>query len=46
MNFINKNDFIPFVIEALELLNITKDEVDEGLQIISKAISIADQYCN
>jgi taurine--2-oxoglutarate transaminase len=27
-------------------LNITKVEVDEGLKIISQAISIADQYCN
>jgi len=26
-------------------LNITKDEVDEGLEIISKAIAIADGYC-
>ena len=26
-------------------LNVTKDEVDEGLEIISKAISIADEYC-
>ena len=24
----------------------TKEEVDEGLKIISQAISIADQYCN
>ena len=27
-------------------LNVTKEEVDEGLEIISQAISIADQYCN
>ena len=27
-------------------LNITKEEVDKGLDIISQAISIADQYCN
>ena len=27
-------------------LNITKEEVDEGLEIISQAIAIADQYCN
>ncbi|MBT8274296.1 MAG: aminotransferase class III-fold pyridoxal phosphate-dependent enzyme, partial [Bacteroidia bacterium] len=27
-------------------LNVTKAEVDEGLEIISQAISIADQYCN
>jgi taurine--2-oxoglutarate transaminase len=27
-------------------LNVSKEEVDEGLQIISQAISIADQYCN
>ncbi|OUS00786.1 aspartate aminotransferase family protein [Flavobacteriales bacterium 33_180_T64] len=27
-------------------LNITKEEVDEGLKIISQAIEIADQYCN
>ncbi len=27
-------------------LNISKDEVDEGLEIISQAISIADQYYN
>ena len=27
-------------------LNISKVEVDEGLQIISEAISIADKYCN
>jgi len=26
-------------------LNITKDEVDEGLEIISEAIAIADGYC-
>ena len=26
-------------------LNITKAEVDEGLEIISQAISIADEYC-
>lgn len=26
-------------------LNITKEEVDEGLEIISQAIAIADQYC-
>jgi taurine--2-oxoglutarate transaminase len=27
-------------------LNVSKEEVDEGLQIISEAIAIADQYCN
>jgi len=27
-------------------LNVTKDEVDEGLEIISQAIAIADQYCS
>ncbi len=27
-------------------LNITKEEVDKGLSIISQAISIADEYCN
>ncbi len=27
-------------------LNITKEEVDEGLKIISKAIDIADDYCH
>ncbi|NNC51227.1 MAG: aminotransferase class III-fold pyridoxal phosphate-dependent enzyme [Flaviramulus sp.] len=27
-------------------LNVSKDEVDEGLKIISKAIEIADEYCN
>ena len=27
-------------------LCITQDEMDEGLDIISKAISIADEYCN
>ncbi|MCB0489837.1 MAG: aminotransferase class III-fold pyridoxal phosphate-dependent enzyme [Cyclobacteriaceae bacterium] len=27
-------------------LIINKDEVDEGLDILSKAISIADEYCN
>ena len=27
-------------------LNITKEEVDQGLSIISQAISIADEYCN
>ena len=27
-------------------LNITKEEVDKGLSIISEAISIADEYCN
>jgi len=27
-------------------LNISKTEVDEGLKIISEAISIADKYCN
>ncbi|MDG5491797.1 aminotransferase class III-fold pyridoxal phosphate-dependent enzyme [Psychroserpens sp. SPM9] len=26
-------------------LNITKEEVDEGLKIIAQAISIADEYC-
>ena len=26
-------------------LNITKEEVDEGLEIISKTIAIADKYC-
>ena len=27
-------------------LNITKAEVDEGLDIISKTIAIADEYCH
>jgi len=27
-------------------LNVTKEEVDEGLRIISQAIAIADEYCN
>ena len=27
-------------------LCITKDEMDEGLEIISKAIALADEYCN
>ncbi len=27
-------------------LNISKEEVDEGLKIISEAIAIADKYCN
>ncbi len=27
-------------------LNIRKEEVDEGLEIVSQAIAIADQYCN
>ena len=27
-------------------LNVSKEEVDEGLKIISEAISIADEYCN
>ena len=27
-------------------LNVTKEEVDEGLKIISQVISIADEYCN
>jgi len=27
-------------------LNVSKEEIDEGLQIISQAISIADEYCN
>ena len=27
-------------------LTITKEQVDEGMNIISKAISIADEYCN
>ncbi len=27
-------------------LNITRDEVDEGLEIISQAIAIANEYCN
>ncbi|MEZ4792142.1 MAG: aminotransferase class III-fold pyridoxal phosphate-dependent enzyme [Gelidibacter sp.] len=27
-------------------LNVSKEEVDEGLKIISEAISIADDYCN
>ncbi len=27
-------------------LTVSKDEVDEGLDIISKTIAIADQYCN
>ncbi len=26
-------------------LNVTRDEVDEGLEIISQAIAIADKYC-
>ena len=26
-------------------LNVSKEEVDEGLNIISQAISIADEYC-
>lgn len=26
-------------------LNVTRDEVDEGLEIISQAIAIADEYC-
>ena len=26
-------------------LNVTKDEVDEGLKIVSQAIAIADEYC-
>ena len=26
-------------------LNVTKEEVDEGLKIVSKAIAIADEYC-
>ena len=26
-------------------LNVSREEVDEGLGIISEAISIADQYC-
>jgi taurine--2-oxoglutarate transaminase len=26
-------------------LIVTKDQIDEGLDIISKAISIADEYC-
>jgi len=26
-------------------LCINKDEVDEGMEIISKALSIADEYC-
>ena len=26
-------------------LCITKDEVDEGMEIISKALSVADEYC-
>ena len=27
-------------------LNVTKEDVDKGLKIISEAISIADEYCN
>ena len=27
-------------------LNVSKEEVDEGLKIISQAIAIADEYCN
>ena len=27
-------------------LNVSKEDVDIGLEIISKTISIADQYCN
>ena len=27
-------------------LNVSKEEVDEGLKIISEAIAIADEYCN
>ncbi|MEO5569794.1 MAG: aminotransferase class III-fold pyridoxal phosphate-dependent enzyme [Bacteroidia bacterium] len=27
-------------------LCVTKDEMDEGLEIISKAIAVADEYCN
>ena len=27
-------------------LNVTREEVDEGLRIVSQAISIADEYCN
>ena len=27
-------------------LCINKDEIDEGMEIISKTIAIADQYCN
>ena len=27
-------------------LCVTKEEIDEGLEIISKAIAIADEYCN
>jgi taurine--2-oxoglutarate transaminase len=27
-------------------LNITKEQIDEGMAIISQAISIADEYCN
>ena len=27
-------------------LNVSKNEVDEGLKIISQAIAIADEYCN
>ena len=27
-------------------LNVSKEEVDEGLKIISQAIEIADEYCN
>lgn len=27
-------------------LNITKQELDEGLEIVSQAIAIADEYCN
>ena len=26
--------------------NVSKEDVDKGLEIISKTISIADQYCN
>jgi taurine--2-oxoglutarate transaminase len=27
-------------------LNVSKEEIDEGLEIISQAISIADEYCH
>jgi taurine---2-oxoglutarate transaminase len=27
-------------------LIINKDQVDEGIDIISKAIAVADEYCN
>lgn len=27
-------------------LIINKDQVDEGMDIISKAIAVADEYCN